>query len=61
MSGTFAGRLTAYDIRMMLLELDIAEKHRERPGLHASSINSVRQTLLRAALMDIEVETEEKP
>jgi hypothetical protein len=55
-----SGRLTAYDIRMMLLELDIAEKHRERPGLHASSINSVRNTLLRASLGDVTVETEEK-
>jgi len=53
-----SGKLTAYDIRMMLLELDIAEKHRERPGLHASSINSVRNTLLRASLGDVEVERE---
>jgi hypothetical protein len=56
-----SGRLTAYDIRMMLLELDIAEKHREMPGLHDSSINSVRQTLLRASLGEVTVETEEKP
>jgi len=56
-----SGRLTAQNIRIMLLELDLAEKHRERPGLHASSINSVRNTLLRAALVDVEVEREEAP
>ena len=61
MSGTFAGKLTAYDIRMMLLGLDIAERHRENQGIHQDSINSVRQTLLRAAIGDVEVEVETKP
>ena len=56
-----SGKLTAQDIRMMLIELDIAEKHRGMPGIHASSINSVRNTLLRAALVDVEVEREDKP
>ena len=56
-----SGRLTAYDVRIMLLELDIAEKHRGMPGIHASSINSVRNTLLHAAIGDVTVETEEKP
>jgi EAL domain-containing protein (putative c-di-GMP-specific phosphodiesterase class I) len=61
MSGTFAGRLTAYDIRMMLLELEIAERHREHAATHATSIDAVRQALLRAAVGDVEVETEEEP
>jgi hypothetical protein len=57
MSGTFAGKLTAYDIRIMLTELDIAEMHRENQGLHADSIRHIREMLLRAALGDVAVET----
>jgi hypothetical protein len=56
-----SGRLTAYDVRMMLLELAVAEKHRENQGIHEGSINAVRQALLRAAVGDVEVEREEKP
>jgi len=57
-----SGRLTAYDIRMMLLELDIAEKHRENQGIHAESIRHIREMLLRASLGDVAVETtEEEP
>jgi hypothetical protein len=56
-----SGKLTAYDIRMMLLELDIAEKHRERPGLHADALRAVRDILLRAALRDVDVGTQDKP
>ena len=56
-----SGKLTAQDIRMMLLELDIAERHRNDQGIHTGSINAVRQALLRASLGDVAVETEEKP
>jgi hypothetical protein len=56
-----SGRLTALDIRMMLLELDIMEKHRENKRIHQDSLNAIRDTLLRAALRDVAVETEEKP
>jgi hypothetical protein len=56
-----SGKLTAYDIRMMLLELEVAERHREHVVTHAESINAVRRTLLRAALGDVDVETEKKP
>jgi hypothetical protein len=56
-----SGKLTAYDIRIMLLDLDIAEKNREHREIHWKSINEVRQALLRASLGDVEVETEEKP
>jgi hypothetical protein len=55
------GRLTAQDIRIMLLELDLAEKYREMPGTHGESIRHIREMLLRAALRDVDVETEEKP
>jgi hypothetical protein len=56
-----SGRLTAYDIRMMLLELDCAVRFRLQPDTHAGCINSVRDTLLRASLGDVTVEREEKP
>jgi hypothetical protein len=56
-----SGRLTTYDIRIILLELDLAETYRELPDTHAKSIRAIRDRLLRAALVDIEVETEEKP
>ena len=50
-------KLTADDIRMILLELDLAETYRELPNTHAKSIRAIRDTLLRAALVDVEVET----
>ena len=56
-----SGKLTAQDVRLMLLYLDCAEKHREMPGTHASCINGVRDILLRVALGDVDVETEKKP
>ena len=56
-----SGRLTARVIRILLIELDIAEKYRESPGTHANCIASVREILLSAALGDVAVETEEKP
>ena len=55
-----SGRLTAENIRLILIDLECAEKYREAPGVHADCIKSVRDTLLRAALVDVEVETEEK-
>jgi len=55
-----SGKLTAQDIRIMLLELDLAEKYRELPETHGKCIASVRDILLRAALRDVDVETEEK-
>jgi len=48
--------LTAQDIRLILLVLDLAETYRELPNTHAKSIRAVRDTLLRAALADVEVE-----
>jgi hypothetical protein len=56
-----SGRLTAQDIRIILLELDLAEKYRELPGTHGDSIRHIRELLLRAAIGDVDVETEEKP
>jgi len=50
------GRLTAQDIRIMLLELDLAETYRELPNTHAKSIRAIRDALLNAALADVEVE-----
>ena len=48
--------LTASDIRMLLLELDCAVAHRLHANTHGKCIASVRDTLLRAALGDVEVE-----
>jgi len=56
-----SGKLTAQDIRMMLLELDIAERHRNDQGIHMGSIRAIRDMLLRASLGDVAVETEDKP
>jgi hypothetical protein len=56
-----SGKLTAQDIRVMLLELDLAETYRELPNTHAKSIRAIRDMLLRASLGDVAVETEEKP
>ena len=53
-------KLTAQDIRLILLELDLAETYRELPNTHAKSIRAIRDTLLRAALADVEVETVEQ-
>ena len=50
--------LTASDIRLILLELDLAETYRELPNTHAKSIRAIRDTLLRAALADVTVEQE---
>ena len=55
-----SGRLTAQDIRLMLIDLECAEKYRGLPEAHANCINGVREILLRAALADVEVETEDK-
>ena len=55
-----SGKLTAQDIRLMLIDLDCAEKYRGLPKSHANCINGVREILLRAAIGDVEVETEEK-
>jgi len=54
------GKLTAQDIRLMLLELDLARINRRDAAAHATNINAIRDTLLRAALRDVEVETEGK-
>jgi hypothetical protein len=50
--------LTAQDIRLILLELDLAETYRELPNTHAKSIRAIRDMLLRAALADVTVEQE---
>jgi hypothetical protein len=52
--------LTAQDIRIILLELDLAETYRELPNTHAKSIRAIRDMLLRAALADVEVEPVEQ-
>jgi hypothetical protein len=51
-------KLTASDIRIILLELDVAVKHRDHRDIHTKSINAVRDMLLRAALSDVTVEQE---
>jgi hypothetical protein len=56
-----SGKLTAWDIRIILLELDLAETYRELPNTHAKSIRAIRDTLLRASVSDVDVEPEEKP
>ena len=48
--------LTAQDIRLMLADLECAEKYRHLPGMHADCIASVREILLCAAIGDVEVE-----
>ena len=55
-----SGKLTARVIRILLLELDCAEKYRGDQRIHADCIASVREILLSAALRDVDVETEEK-
>ena len=55
-----SGKLTARVIRILLLELDCAEKYRGDQRIHADCIASVREILLSAALGDVAVETEEK-
>jgi hypothetical protein len=55
-----SGKLTAQDIRIMLIELDLAEINRRDATTHATNINAVRQALLRAALGEVTVETEGK-
>ena len=54
-----SGKLTAQDIRLMLIDLDCAEKYRRLPEAHANCIKGVRDILLRAALRDVVVETED--
>ena len=49
-------KLTAYDIKMMLLELECATQHRLHEDTHRGCIAAIRDTLLRAALADVEVE-----
>jgi hypothetical protein len=51
-------KLTAYDIKMMLLELECATQHRLHEDTHRGCIAAVRDTLLRAALSDVTVEQE---
>jgi hypothetical protein len=53
-----SGKLTAQDIRFLLIELEIVEKYRESPGLRQESIRHIREMLLRAALQDVDVETD---
>jgi hypothetical protein len=56
-----SGKLTALDIQIMLIELDLAEKYRELPGTHGDSIRHIREMLLRASLGEVTVETKEEP
>jgi hypothetical protein len=56
-----SGKLTAQDIQIILLELDLAETYRELPNTHGESIRHIRKMLLRASLGDVAVETEDKP
>jgi len=44
----------------MLLELNLAEINRRDAAAHATNISAVREALLRAAMGDVEVETEGK-
>ena len=56
-----SGTLTAQDIRLLLIDLECAEKYREMPETHAKCIASVRGILLHVAIGDVEVEREEEP
>ena len=56
-----SGKLTAQDVRIMLIELDLARINRRDAAAHATNISAVREALLRASLGDVAVETEEKP
>ena len=55
-----SGKLTAQAIRIMLLELDLAEINRKDAAAHATNISAIREALLRAAMGDVDVETEGK-
>ena len=55
-----SGKLTAQAIRIMLLELDLARINRKDAAAHATNISAIREALLRAAMGDVDVETEGK-
>ena len=49
-------KLHAFQIEMILFDLDLAIKHRDCPEAVEDRVNSAKQRLLRAALADVEVE-----
>ena len=51
-----SGRLTARDIRAILAELEVIERHGDHPAIRRESVRVIRDTLLRAALSDVVVE-----
>jgi hypothetical protein len=53
-----SGRLTARDIRAILAELEVIERHGDHAAIRRESVRVVRDTLLRAALGAVEVESE---
>ena len=50
-------KLHAFQIEMILLDLDLAIKHRGSPETVEDCVNRVKTRLLRAALADVEIET----
>ena len=52
-------KLHAYQIEMILLDLDLALKHSDCPEVVEDCVNRAKTRLLRAALADVEVEAME--
>ena len=50
-------KLHAFQIEMILLDLDLAIKHSDCPEVVEDRVNSAKTRLLRAALADVEIET----
>ncbi len=48
--------LYAFQIEMILLDLDLALKHSDRPESVEECVNRAKTRLLRAALADVDVE-----
>jgi hypothetical protein len=51
-------KLHAFQIEMILLDLDLAIKHSDCPEVVEDRVNSAKYRLLRAALADVTVEQE---
>lgn len=49
--------LHAFSIEMILLDLDLAIRHRDDPGAVEDCVNRAKSRLLRASLSDVAVES----
>ena len=54
-------KLHAFQIEMILFDLDLAIKHSDCPDVVEDCVNRVKSRLLRAALADVEIEPVEQP